>query len=103
MSGSQIGMPLLTSDWAYLIIAWSLVLILTVYAVFMSLNIAVTPRLDEIAVITDKRAGIYPIDPSMEMHTLNGTDIVASGRSGGPLCDDIYDISPGVISRALYT
>lgn len=99
----------LTSDWAYLLVAWSLVLILTVYATFMALNVAVTPPLDDMAVVTgasllltDARANIYPLAPDMP-HPLANMDITASGRSGEPLCDDIYDIYPGVVARSLYT
>ena len=100
---------LLTSDWAYLLIAWSLVLILTVYATFMALNVAMTPPLDDMAVVTgtpplltDARANIYPLARDMP-HPLDNMDITASGRSGEPICDDIYDIYPGIVARSLYT
>lgn len=46
------------SEWAYLLIAWSLVLVLTVYAVFLAINVRSTPPLDSSAVIMGESSSI---------------------------------------------
>lgn len=85
-------------DWAYVLISWSLVAVLTVYFTFGALNMYHTPPIDSLDCVTDDRANIYdalskPLPPMT---------LAETGYADSPLCDDVYDLYPGLVSRALY-
>ncbi|WFD32113.1 hypothetical protein MSPP1_003156 [Malassezia sp. CBS 17886] len=81
-------------DWAYLLIAWSLVLVLFSYFAFVALNLFHTPPLHSTDLVVAER---LPSD-----HPLYGLSVAESAAAGAPLCDDVYDMSPGLVSRMLY-
>ncbi|WFD44879.1 hypothetical protein MPSI1_003551 [Malassezia psittaci] len=86
-------------EWAYLLVAWSLVLVLTTYLCFGALNMYNTPSIDSIHCITDDHAIIYPALSTDPLPTMS---IPETGWADSPLCGDMYDLSPGIVSRALY-
>ena len=86
-------------EWAYLLVAWSLVLVLTTYLSFGALNMYNTPNIDSIHCLTDDHAVIYSAFSKDPLPTMS---IPETGWTDSPLCEDMYDLSPGIVSRALY-
>lgn len=86
-------------EWAYILVAWSLVVVLMTYLGFSALNLHNTPPLNSLDCITDDKAILYTTLPDQPLPVLS---IAETGWVGSPLSDDVYDISPGLVSRALY-
>ncbi|RDB29726.1 Phosphatidylinositol N-acetylglucosaminyltransferase subunit P [Hypsizygus marmoreus] len=78
-------------EWALLIPAWSIMLIITTYIVYSSLAIAATPSFSDMSAITDNRA-IFPLDPRDNTPYLNA--------GGSP---ELYDIPIGMVNRVMYS
>lgn len=95
-------------EWAYLLVAWSLVLVLFTYIGFGALNMWHTRPLDSLDCITgrsddlpDEAAIIYPaLDDATP--PLDSVSLADTGKHPSPFSHDIYDLSPGFVSRALY-
>jgi len=77
------------SEWALLLPAWSIVLVITTYIVYSALAIAATPSFSEMRAITDYRAH-FPLD---------GEDNPYFSSTQSP---EPYDIPIGVVNRVLY-
>lgn len=76
-------------EWALLLPAWSVILVITTYIVYSSLAIAATPSFSEMRAITDDRA-YFPSD---------GEDNPYFSSTQSP---ELYDIPIGVVNRVLY-
>jgi len=77
-------------EWAVLLPAWSVVLVITTYIVYSSMAIAATPSFSDMSSITDNR-GLFPTDPDDHGPYLNGGNMPA-----------LYDIPIGMVNRVLY-
>jgi len=77
-------------EWAILLPAWSVVLIITTYIVYSSMAIAATPSFSEMRAITDS----YVHFPS------RGEDSPYFSSAQSP---ELYDIPIGVVNRVLYS
>lgn len=74
-----------------------------IYVGYFSLNLFRTPPLDSVNLVTDRRAVLYtqPLnDPGP--HPLAHLSVAEMSSIHGPLSDDVYDISPGLVSRVRY-
>ncbi|KAG6917115.1 hypothetical protein DXG01_003781 [Tephrocybe rancida] len=77
-------------EWAVLLPAWSIVVVITTYVVYSSMAIAATPSFSDMSSITDNRA-IFPIDPN------DNTPYLSISKT--PV---LYDIPIGMVNRVLY-
>lgn len=90
-------------DWAYLLPAWSIMLFLFIYVGFVSWNVFQTPPMDALELVVDQHAVLYTRPLTEERgHPLQQHTIRDITDMRGPLSDDVYDVSPGLISRARY-
>ncbi|KAF8068928.1 PIG-P-domain-containing protein [Lyophyllum atratum] len=77
-------------EWAVLLPAWSIVLVITTYIVYSSMAIAATPSFSDMSSITDNRVH-FPMDPHDNSPYLS--------TSSTPT---LYDIPIGMVNRVLY-
>lgn len=86
-------------------------LVLFIYIGFLSFNMYCTPPLNALEVVcgtvrlltADQRAILYtqPLQRGAP-HPLKDCSLLGMGYWHGPLSDDAYDVSPGLVSRAAY-
>ncbi|KAG5734043.1 Phosphatidylinositol N-acetylglucosaminyltransferase subunit P [Termitomyces sp. T112] len=77
-------------EWAILLPAWSIMLVITTYLVYSSMAIAVTPSFSDMSSITDNYT-VFPTSPN------NHTPYLDS--SSTPV---LYDMPIGLVNRVLY-
>ncbi|KAF5379055.1 hypothetical protein D9615_005995 [Tricholomella constricta] len=77
-------------EWALLLPAWSIVLVITTYIVYSSMAIAATPSFSDMSSITDRRV-LFPADPED-----NAPYLISGGTPA------LYDIPIGMVNRVLY-
>ncbi|GLB42342.1 putative PIG-P [Lyophyllum shimeji] len=76
-------------EWAVLLPAWSIVLVITTYIVYSSMAIAATPSFSDMSSMTDNRV-LFPTDPDDHSPYLNAGSKPA-----------LYDIPIGMVNRVL--
>lgn len=95
------------SEWALLLPAWSVVLIITTYIVYSALAIAATPSFSEMRAITGELAQhslsarktyIFDVDDRAHFPS-DGEDNPYFSSTQSP---ELYDIPIGVVNRVLY-
>ncbi|KAF9269309.1 PIG-P [Marasmius fiardii PR-910] len=84
-------------EWALLLPAYSIFLVLLTYWVYMSLTIYGTPAFDSISTITDTRSQ-YPPHQFTENGQSSGY-LMYTQRNTAP---ELYDIPIGLVNRVLY-
>ncbi|KAG6861400.1 hypothetical protein C0995_000529 [Termitomyces sp. Mi166 len=77
-------------EWAILLPAWSIMLVITTYIVYSSLAIAATPSFSDMSSITDNYT-VFPASPDDHSPYL--------GTNSTPA---LYDIPIGLVNRVLY-
>jgi len=76
-------------EWALLIPAWSIVLVIMTYIVYSAIAIAATPSFSEMRAITDAQAQFPRVEDT--------NPYLNSGQS-----PELYDIPIGMVNRVLY-
>ncbi|PVF95248.1 PIG-P-domain-containing protein [Serendipita vermifera] len=91
-------------EWAILLPAWSVVLFLTAYFVYIALGIYKTPALSSLTTLTDSRAR-YPQRSEQEQGPPNSSAISSSPYLEFAAPNAIhapYDLPPALVNRVLY-
>lgn len=83
-------------EWAFLLPAWSLFVVLAVYAIFIGLNARNTPELEDINNVTDSVQNLYRISMQDEVHLFEDEKMLAHSLH------DIYDLPPTYVSRQIH-
>ncbi|PCH35409.1 PIG-P [Wolfiporia cocos MD-104 SS10] len=82
-------------EWAVLLPAYTLVLVLLTYAAYAALALARTPALGDLATLTDARALLPPADPDAR-----ASAFLAHARPGA--LPEMYDVPIGLVNRVVY-
>ncbi|KAJ8509011.1 hypothetical protein ONZ45_g8780 [Pleurotus djamor] len=91
-------------EWAILIPAWSIIVILLTYFTYFALALRATPGFEDMATITDSLAHFPPESTSEALSTLssmpNAYREYALSEDATP---ELYDIPIGLVNRVLYS
>ncbi|KAG7094255.1 hypothetical protein E1B28_007859 [Marasmius oreades] len=87
-------------EWALLLPAYSIVLVLLTYWVYISLTIYGTPPFDSISTIIDSRSQYPPHQPTGNGQSSGSGYLMYTHSNAKP---DLYDIPIGLVNRVLYS